>query len=141
MTELRPEVALADAEINAIFYETDDGKYYKRIRGSGTFKVPALTDKNIVHQIEVDDTAIALPLDGPTNNKINAFTIVNEGEINSIYISTDPAFRAGWLNNSMDGGTEIGPGESLNLPCNSGLRIYAKCETGKSSKASFTQWT
>ena len=140
MTEIRPEIALNDAELESIFLETTDGKYYRRVKASGVYRAQALTQKLIVDQFEVTDTEQSFPLAGPTDDLINGFTLTNQSETNKIYYSTNSTFRAGWSNNTSDGGKEIGPGESQNIPCAPDLRIYVKCEIGKTAKVEFVQW-
>jgi hypothetical protein len=139
MAEERPKVALADAEIEAIFRDTIDGKYYKRIRGN--VRGQALTQALPTHQKIVDDTGFTFPIGGGSFPAlINAISIVNFSETTDIWFSHNPLFRAGFQDNTTDGGVRVGPGETHNLEVAEGVSITIKCESGQTAPTSLTMW-
>jgi len=140
MAELRSTLALPDTSMNSQFFDTDDGKYYRRVRATGKFGLQALTERIDTLILDLTDVEVELTALLPFDPKVNGFTLTNEGELNNLFFKTDSGFTTTWVSGSITRGKRIGPGESQNIPVTSNVKIYAKCESGKTTQLEFALW-
>ena len=129
MAEERSTLALDDTSLESQFYDTDDGKYYRRVKGTGEFTPSGFTKDFRVTTMNITDVPTKLPatpLDDRNSLSINNLVTNSDtlyvNKTSSVTADDAIGTNAGW---------EIIPNGFMNIDIKNNLELWAVAPTGK----------
>lgn len=127
MAEERPRLSVQGASLESIFLETDDGKYYRRVKATGAFSTTGLSTAMEVTTMTVGTTPTKIPAT-PLSGR-NSISIHNISDTETLYISTKATVTADRTIGTT-AGWEVFPESIYNIDITDGIELYGVVGTG-----------